>query len=453
MMLYPVRAARRTDMNGSLRRRAALLALLFLMPAAAQAVGHVNVVRIDGSINPASSDYLQQAIVSSETDGAVALVLELDTPGGLLAATKDMVQAMLNARVPVIVFVSPRGAWAASAGAFITIAGHVAAMAPGTSIGAASPVSATGGGGERGEDDQRTDVSAEKAEKFTAAFIESIAKERNRNVEWARKAVREADAITADEALELNVIDLIAPNLSALLEDLEGREVTVDDEVVTLSFADVEVRRIEMAPLTRLFNFLASPDIAVLLMMAGLLGIYIEVNSPGMLVPGITGVVCLVLAAIAFQILPFSWVGLLVLLMGMGLLVAEMFVTSFGVLFALGLACLLIGGTMLFEMPEVSDLGVSFWSVLVPVVAGFGAFAGVVVFAVGRTIMTEQTAGVSELIGLVGKASTALSPEGKVFVRGEYWNATADGQVPTGESVEITAVEGLRLRVRRASDS
>ena len=439
-------------MNGSLRRRAALLALLFLMPAAAQAVGHVNVVRIDGSINPASSDYLQQAIVSSEADGAVALVLELDTPGGLLAATKDMVQAMLNARVPVIVFVSPRGAWAASAGAFITIAGHVAAMAPGTSIGAASPVSATGGGGERGEDEERTDVSAEKAEKFTAAFIESIAKERNRNVEWARKAVREADAITADEALELNVIDLIAPNLEALLEDLEGREVTVDDEVVTLSFADAEVRRIEMAPLTRLFNFLASPDIAVLLMMAGLLGIYIEVNSPGMLVPGITGVVCLVLAAIAFQILPFSWVGLLVLLMGMGLLVAEMFVASFGVLFALGLACLLIGGTMLFEMPEVSDLGVSFWSVLVPVVAGFGAFAGVVVFAVGRTIMTEQTAGVSELIGLVGKASTALSPEGKVFVRGEYWNATADEQVPTGESVEITAVEGLRLRVRRAPD-
>jgi membrane-bound serine protease (ClpP class) len=426
-----------------------VLALFCLLPAAAQAA-HVNVVTIDGSINPASSDYLQQAIATSEADGAAAVVLELDTPGGLLAATKDMVQAMLNARVPVVVFVSPRGAWAASAGAFITMAGHVAAMAPGTSIGAASPVSATGGGGERGEDNERTDVMAEKAEKFTAAFIESIAEERNRNVEWAQKAVREAEAITATEALELNVIDLVAPNLDALLEEIDGREVMVDGEAQQIVLGEVEIRRIEMTTLTRFFNFLASPDIAVLLVMAGLLGIYVEVNSPGLLVPGITGVVCLVLAAIAFQILPFSWVGLLVLLMGMGLLVAEVFVTSFGVLFTLGMICMLIGGTMLFDMPEVSDLAVSFWSVLLPAVLGFGAFAGVVVYAVGRTFMRAQTAGVSELIGLVGKASTALSPEGKVFVRGEYWNASAEEEIPTGESVEITAVEGLRLRVRRA---
>jgi membrane-bound serine protease (ClpP class) len=424
--------------------------VLWLAPAAAAAEGHVNVVTIDGSINPASSSYLQRAIETSETDGAVALVLELDTPGGLLAATKDMVQAMLNARVPVVVFVSPRGAWAASAGAFITIAAHVAAMAPGTSIGAASPISASGGGGERGEDNERTDVAAEKAEKFTTAFIESIARERNRNVEWAQKAVREAEAITADEALELNVIDVIAPNLDALLEQIEGREVMVDGEAVTLALADAELRRIEMKPLTRLFDFLASPDIAVLLVMAGLLGLYVEINSPGLLVPGITGAVCLVLAAIAFQILPFSWVGLLVLLMGMGLLVAEIFVTSFGVLFTLGLVCMLIGGSMLFDMPEVSDLAVSFWSVLVPVVAGFGAFAALVVYAVGRSIMSRQTAGVSELIGLVGKASTALSPEGKVFIRGEYWTASADEEIPTGEAVEVTAVEGLRLRVRRA---
>jgi membrane-bound serine protease (ClpP class) len=427
----------------------ALAMLALLLPGAAAGL-HVNLVTIDGSINPASSDYLQQAIAQSESEGAVAVLVELDTPGGLLVATKDIVQGMLNAKVPVIVYVAPRGAWAASAGAFITLAAHVAAMAPGTSIGAASPVSATGGGGERGEDDERKDVAAEKAEKFTTAFIESIAKERNRNVEWASRAVREAEAITNDEALELGVIDIVASDREDLFAQLEGREVVVDGETLVLSLAGAEVRSIVMTPLTRLFNFLASPDIAVLLAMAGLLGLYIEFNQPGMLIPGIVGAICLVLAAIAFQILPFSWVGLMVMLLGVGLLVAELFVTSFGVLFAAGVACLLLGGNILFEVPEVSDLTVSFWSVLVPVVAGFAGFAALVMYAVGRSFMREQTAGVFELIGLVGKAATALTPDGKVFVRGEYWSATSDDTVDLGESVEVTAVEGLRLRVRRA---
>jgi membrane-bound serine protease (ClpP class) len=427
---------------------AALCALI--LPCVASAA-HVNVVRIDGSINPASSDYLQQAIAQSETDGAAALLVELDTPGGLLAATKDIVQAMLNARVPVIVFVSPRGAWAASAGAFITMAAHVAAMAPGTSIGAASPVSATGGGGERDEDNKRRDVSAEKAEKFTAAFIESIARERKRNVEWAEKAVREAEAITAEEALELHVIDVMAQDRDDLFLKLEGRKLDVEGESRTLSLKDAEVREIQMTWMTRLFDFLASPDIAVLLLMAGLLGIYIEVNTPGLGVPGLLGATCLVLAGFAFQILPFSWLGLIVLLLGVALMVAEILVGSFGILFAAGVVCLLIGGSMLFDVPELSDLTVSFWSVLVPVVAGFAAFAALVVFAVSRTMLSKQTAGVSELIGLRGKVATALAPDGKVFVRGEYWNASADEEIASGEAVEVTAVEGLRLRVRRAS--
>jgi len=433
------------------RLRAALAAagLLVLLPGAALAA-HVAVVKIDGSINPASSDYLQQAIADAEVSGAVAVLVELDTPGGLLAATKDIVQAMLNARVPVIVYVSPRGAWAASAGAFITLAGHVAAMAPGTSIGAASPVSVTGGGGERGEDDERRDVSMEKAEKFTTAFIESIAKHRNRNVEWASRAVREAEAITQDEALEINVIDVVASDRADLFAQLEGWEVEVDGEPMVLHLQGVEIREVEMRPLTRLFNFLASPDVAVLLAMAGLLGLYIEFNQPGMLVPGIVGAVCLILAAIAFQILPFSWVGLMVIALGVGLMVAEILVTSYGLLFAAGLACLLLGGSMLFEMPELSDLSVSFWSVLVPIVVAFGLFGGLVVYAVGRSFLRAQTAGVDELIGLVGRAASDFAPDGKVFVRGEYWDASAEDAIASGQSVRITAVEGLRLRVRRA---
>ncbi|MDJ0848453.1 MAG: nodulation protein NfeD [Myxococcota bacterium] len=425
--------------------------LLLLVGGVAQAA-HVNVIVVDGSINPASSDYIQLAISQSEAEGAAALVIELDTPGGLLSSTKDIIQAILNARVPVVVFVSPRGAWAASAGTFITMAGHVAAMAPGTSIGAASPVSAGGAGGERDEEGERKDVSQEKAEKFTMAFIESIAKERDRNVEWALSAVREAEAITQDVALELGVIDLVAENREALLEAIEGREVEVDGEPVELAVVGQPVRSIEMTTLQRLFNFLASPDIAVLLVMAGLLGLYIEFNQPGLLLPGIVGAVCLVLAAIAFQILPFSWVGLLLILFGLGLVVAEIFVTSYGVLLAAGLACFLLGGTMLFDMPELSDLTVSFWSVLVPTVLGFGAFAALVIFAVGRSLLLRQTAGVSELVGMIGRSETMLAPEGRVYVRGEYWNALGEGDlIPADTSIEVTAVEGMRLRVRRAT--
>jgi membrane-bound serine protease (ClpP class) len=434
-------------LHGSLARFAGFL--LCALPLAATAA-HVNVVTIDGSINPASSDHLQQVIARSETDGASAVLIELDTPGGLLAATKDIVQAILNARVPVIVFVSPRGAWAASAGAFVTMAGHIAAMAPGTSIGAASPIGASGEGGGRDEDGKREDVGAEKAEKFTTAFIEAIAKQRKRNVEWAAKAVREAAAITQDDALRLGVIDVVASDNDELLRAIEGREVEVAGKKVALHLAGVEQRRIAMTPMTRLFNTLADPNFAFLLVMAGLLGLYIELNHPGAIMPGVVGIVCLVLAGIAFQILPFSWVGLLILLLGLGLITAELFVTTHGVLLLVGLLCMLVGGTMVFDVPEVSDLSVSFWPVLVPVVGAFGLFAAIVVFAVGRTLLLRQTAGVDELIGAVGKVVSDLDPAGKVFIRGEHWNAVSLEPIPRGARVEVTAVDGLQLRVRRA---
>jgi membrane-bound serine protease (ClpP class) len=434
----------------SLRIVATALGLLAMFAGSAVA-SHINVITIDGSINPASSDYLQGAIRQSESDGAEALLIELDTPGGLLSSTKDIIQAMLNAEVPVIVFVSPKGAWAASAGTFITLAGHIAAMAPGTSIGAASPISVSGGGGTREEDDERSDVSMEKAEKMTMAFMEAIANERERNVEWALSAVREAEAIAQDEALELGVIDLVAADRADLLEQIDGMEIEVEGEQVTLDLDGAEVRVIEMTGMTKFFNFLASPDIAMLLVMAGMLGLYIEFQQPGMLVPGILGAFCLVLAGFAFQILPFSWIGLLVMLVGMALLVLEIFVTSFGVLFTLGLICVLVGGTMIFDMPEVSDLTVSFWSVLVPLVTGFAIVGGVVVLLVTRSIFRAQTAGVDELLGLVGEAQTPLTPKGKVFIRGEFWAATADQEIASGEAVEVTAVEGMSLRVRRAA--
>jgi len=416
--------------------------------------GHVAIARIQGSINPASSDYLQKAIAQAEAEAAAVLVLELDTPGGLVASTKDIIQAMLASRVPIVVFVSPQGAWAGSAGTFITLAAHVAAMTPGSSIGAAHPVGiGGGGGGAQDEEGKTTDPSAEKAENLLAAFIESIAAERDRNVEWAEKAVRESVAVTADEALELDVIDLVAKDRADLLAQLDGRELVLNGEPVKLALAGAAQREIEMSALTRFLNVLVDPNVAVILLMAGALGLYIEFNQPGTLIPGITGAVCLLLALIAMQILPFSWLGLLLIGLGLALFMAELFVTSYGLLFAGGVACFLLGGSMLFDMPEVSDLNVSFWSVLVPATIGLAMFAAIVVVAVGRSLGRPQAAGVGEMLGMVGRATTDLDPTGTVFVRGEFWRVRAEEPVSAESSVEVVGVEGLELVVRPSRNS
>jgi membrane-bound serine protease (ClpP class) len=413
--------------------------------------GHLNVVTIDGSINPASSDYLQKAIAESESDGAAALLLELDTPGGLVASTKDIIQAMLNARVPIIVYVAPRGAWAGSAGTFITIAGNVAAMAPGSSIGAAHPVGVGGGAPSEDEEGKSTDPAAQKAENMMAAFIESIAEQRKRNVEWAAKAVRESVAVTADKALELGVVDIVAATRSDLLRQLLEHPFEFEGEEMVLDIAGSPQRAIEMDVLTRVLNVIVDPNIAVILLMAGLLGLYVEFNHPGAILPGVAGAVCLLLALIAMQILPFSWIGLLLIAAGIALFITEIFVTSYGLLFAAGVVCFLIGGSMVFDRPELSDLNVSFWPVLVPIVAGMALFGGLVVYAVGRSMGRRQESGVSELIGMRGVAATALDPDGKVFIRGEYWTARADQPIEAKARVEATAVEGMELRVRRAA--
>jgi len=447
--------------EGRARRAGALLAFAWMLAASAAYAQDavragerprpfVNVATISGPINPASSDYLQKVIARSADEGAAAVLVELDTPGGLLASTKDIIQAILNARVPVIVYVAPHGAWAGSAGTFVTLAAHVAAMAPGTSIGAAHPVGVGAPSGPRPADEKGRDYAAEKAENFTAAFIESIARERKRNVEWAVKAVRESVAIPPDEALRIGVIDLVAADRAELLARIDGRDLTVAGSPRKLSVAGAELRSIDMTLVTRLFDVLANPDIAVLLILAGILGLYVELTTPGVILPGVAGAVCLVLGFISLQILPFSWLGLLLLFGGIALVVAELFVTSFGLLFALGVACFLLGGSMLFDRPLESDLNVSFWTVLVPAVAAVTIFGAVVVFAVGRTLRRAPVAGVDELVGRIGRAVTALAPEGTVFVRGEHWTARAEGPVTEGSKVEIVAVEGMRLRVRPA---
>jgi membrane-bound serine protease (ClpP class) len=354
----------------------------------------------------------------------------------------------------VIVYVTPRGAWAASAGTFITLAATVAVMSPGSSIGAAHPVSAFGGsGGGSGDSESENparDIAAEKAENFLAAYAESIAQQKNRNVEWAVDAVRNSVAVTAEEALELGVIDLIAENRSELLAALDGRKVQVEGREMTLALASVTLVEIEMTLVQVIFNFLADPNVAVILFAIGALGLYMEFQSPGLIVPGAVGVGALILAGFAFQILPFSGIGLLLILIGMALLVAELFVVSFGLLFAAGITCFLIGGTMVFERPELSDLTVSFWEVLVPMAAALSLVGAIIAYSLGRTLFIRPTTGPDEMIGMVGRSESVIDPRGKVFVRGEYWNVVADTPIEADEPVEVLSVEGLILHVRKA---
>lgn len=367
---------------------------------------------------------------------------------------------MLNATVPTIVYVSPRGATATSAGTFITLAANVAAMMPGTSIGAAHPVSLFGGSpppaNESGDEKpgaSAQDVVGQKMENYLAAYVESIAKQRNRNVEWAKEAVRTSQAVTSEQALELGVIDLVANSRAELLEAIEGRSVEVGGEKRALALAGHVVVPVQKTLVQAIFDFLTDPNLAFILFALGAAGLYMEFQSPGLILPGAVGVVCLVLLGFSMQILPFSWVGAVLVLVGVGLLVAEIFVVSFGLLFVAGIACFLIGGTMVFDRPEVSDLTVSFWEVLVPIAAAISTMGAVVAVSLGRSILSKQTAGVDEMIGLVGSVAATIDPaarkRGKVFVRGEYWNAEADEAIAAGESVAVVSVEGLTVRVRR----
>jgi membrane-bound serine protease (ClpP class) len=419
----------------------------------------IHVLTVKGGINPAVGDYLRKSIIRGEGEGVHAIIIELDTPGGLLSSTKDIVSDILNAEVPIIVFVSPRGAWAGSAGTFITLAGHVAAMAPGTSIGAAHPVpamptskppAAPGAEDEKGDEVPRVrDVQGEKIENFTAAFIESIAEARDRNVEWAIDAVRNSVAITQKEAIEKNVVDLGAEDLDDLLRLLDGREVEVAGEKMTLRTRDARLQRIEMGVVNRIFDVLANPTIALLLVLAGLLGLYVEFTQPGMIFPGIAGLACLILAGLSFQVIPFNWIGLLLILTGIGLMTAEIFVASFGLLFAAGVASLAVGGYVLFDVPDASDLSVPFLRVIAPAVLGFAIVGLVLVIGVSRSFSRPQFAGREGMLGDVAVVDRDIDPRGRVFLHGEYWNAVSDEAIAAGESVEILSVDSLELRVAR----
>ena len=402
---------------------------------------------IDGTINPAVADFTHEAIARAEREGAPALVVELDTPGGLLPSARAMVKDILAAPLPVIVYVAPSGAGAGSAGVFITLAAHVAAMAPGTNIGAAHPV---GGAGE-----DIKGVMGEKLENFTASFSEAIAQRRGRNVEWAARAVRESVSITSDEAAKTAVVDFVAHDLDEVVTLADGRWVEIGDEWRALALGvavrgpdgHVRTRTYSMRLGQRILNVIADPNIAYLLMMAGVLGLYIEFTHPGVVFPGVAGAICLLLALTALQVLPLNTSGLALMLLGVALLGAEVFLPTFGLVGVGGLVAFLLGSLFLFD----AGTGVA---VARSLVFGVGGTVGAIMLVVATLVVRSQRAraalGPQAMVGTVGIARHRLAPEGTVLVRGEYWTAESEDVVDAGERVEVTGVEGLRLHVRRA---
>ena len=425
------------------------LGMFLGIPAQSQHA-HINRIIIDASINPAVGDFIHENIDQSAQEGALALIIQLDTPGGLLNSTKSIVKDMLGAPLPVLLYVSPSGAGAGSAGVFITMAGHIAAMAPGTTIGAAHPVAS---GGQNIEGDMR-----EKIENFTVSFIESIAQRRGRNVEWAEKAVRESVSITEVEALEKNVVDFVATDVHDLLTQASGRSVEVGSEKITLDFSPAQMSEgrfnivtVEMRFKHKVLNILADPNIAYLLMMAGMLGLYLEFSNPGLLLPGLAGGICLILALTAFQVLPINYTGLVLIGLGMALLIAEMFLPSFGILGVSGIAAFVLGSLFLFDTPDAElavDRGIIFAASL-----AVGTFMFIVGSLAVRAWRRPVASGLEGLQGEIGEVRTPLTPQGKVWVHGEYWTAQSDEEIEVGQKVQIVEVDHMILRVRRAANS
>ncbi len=406
------------------------------------AAPHVDVISIDGSINPAVDDFIRESIGRAKANGAKALIIQLDTPGGLLNSTRTIVKEMLGAEVPVMVYVSPSGAGAGSAGVFITMAAHIAAMAPGTNIGAAHPVA---GGGQ-----EVKGVMGEKIENFTASFSESIAQKRGRNTEWAIQAVRKSVAITEKEALKKNVIDIVARDMDDLLKQTDGRKVDLNGKEAVLAVKNARLDRYDMSLRQKVLNAIADPNIAYILMMAGFLGLYMEFAHPGVIFPGVAGAICLLLAFASLQVLPINHTGLALLLLGLALLVGEAFFPSFGVLGIGGIISLALGSLLLFDTP-ISDSGVD-RSIVFTAVATVGSFVLAISYLVFRSQKAKPTLGKEGLIGEIGEARTKLAPTGRIFVHGEHWGAEADGAVESGEKVRVIGYDGMRLKVTRVAE-
>jgi membrane-bound serine protease (ClpP class) len=418
---------------------AAVAALLLAAGVAVRA--DIPVVELDGVVQAVTAAHVVQAIDRADAAGAPLLVIRMDTPGGLDHSMRQIIDRMLNCRTPVAVFVGPSGAQASSAGFIIMVAADLAAMSPGTSTGAAHPVSGLG---------QMDEVMSKKVTSAMAAYIRSKAERRGRNVEMAEKAVVESKSFTEKEALELRLIDLVAKDVPDLLTQLDGREVKrFDGTTAILRLAGQRTLDVKMDWRQSVLSAIARPEILFLLLLGALAGLGAEISHPGLIFPGVVGAVCLILFLFATQIIPVNWAGVLLIVLSIGLFVAEVKVVSYGLLTVGGLLALTLGAMMLVDSP-LPEMQVDPWS-LGPIILAFAVFT----IALARLVIQAQRrrpqTGPEGLVAGRGEAATDLDPDGWVIVHGEYWRALARERVSRGEAVEVLSVEGLRLRVRKGT--
>ena len=448
----------------------ALLGLLFVMfssrsaerEQAASGGPRIVVIRLEGAITPASADYATRAIRKAKDSGAALIVIELDTPGGLDTSMRSIIKAILASPVPVATYVSPDGARAASAGTYILYASHIAAMAPATNLGAATPV-AIGIGDDSVKPGAKAEKGKEKASSSSrdsmrskqindaAAYIRGLASMRGRNAEWAEKAVREAVSLSAAEARKLNVIDVVARDVPDLLKQLDGRKVGAAGAERTLSTAGAAITQIEPDWRTRLLMVIADPSVAVILMMIGIYGLIFEFMNPGFVLPGVAGGICLLVALYAFQLLPINYAGVALILLGVAFIVAEAFMPSFGALGIGGLAALAIGMVILID-PETApgfEIPLSF-------IAGFTAMMGAALFATAFLALKARrqpvVSGREDLTGADGLVLGDFEDEGWARVKGEMWRVRSPVPLKRGEHVRVTAIAGLTLTVEKTQD-
>ena len=392
----------------------------------------------EGVINPVAAEYLHEAIAHAEQERAQFMVFQLDTPGGLDTSMRSMIKDITGAQLPIIVYVAPTGGRAASAGVFLTLAAHVSAMAPGTNIGAAHPVAM--GGGEMDE------VMKEKVENDAVAYIRSIAERRGRNVEWAENAVKKSVSATATQARELGVTDLIASDMDDLLRQLDGRELSLGEQTVTLQTEDAHTRNFPMSWRLETMKAISDPNIAYVLMTIGTIGLIAELYSPGAILPGVVGAISLILAFYSLQSLPVNYAGVLLFILGIVMLILEITVTSYGVLAIGGVTAMVLGSLFLFNQ-DFPYYQLS-WSVMLPVIALAAGFTLLVVNFGVRALRRQTPTGSEGMIGRIGSAKTNLTPNGQIVIQGEIWEAVSSAPVTQGQSIQITQIEGLTVHVK-----
>ncbi|HVO75269.1 MAG TPA: nodulation protein NfeD [Ignavibacteriaceae bacterium] len=411
----------------------------------------VIVIKLDGVINPVAADFIHEQILNADKQNAECLIIELNTPGGLLKSTRLIVSDFLNSKVPLIVYVYPQGSQAASAGVFITLAAHIAAMAPGTNIGAAHPVMIGEGGNTNTKDSM--DIGMEKATNDAAAFIRTIAEKRGRNINWAEKSVRQSLSLSETEALKENVINIIAKNLDELISRLEGYKVETAGGMKTIHTKDKEIKFAEMSFIQKLLDIISNPEIAYIFMMIGIYGLIFELSNPGSILPGIIGVICLVLAFYSFHTLPVNYAGFALILFSVILFIAEIKVVSHGLLAAGGIISFIIGSLMLIN----TDISGDFMDISLSIIITAAVLTALFfLFAVGKGIAAQKrkvSTGGEALIGESGTALSAIGTDltGQVKLHGEIWNAECpEGEIEPGAKVVVSSLEGLNLVVKRS---